>query len=162
MRKINLTQFNNLRLSIGCADKNEGVGYDLSKGWIGLDIRDMGQEIVWDLQHGIPLPDNSCMIILASQILEHFDAEEIMDVMDECWRVLQLSGVLDIRVPYISSVTAYLPFHKQQFSKDYFAFFTSPNMEHYGHKRWELSHHEIVERGNKQDLKIKMQPYGKN
>ena len=34
-----------------------GCGYKLQKGFIGIDMRNCGQDIVWDVRDGIPLPE---------------------------------------------------------------------------------------------------------
>ncbi|GAG95470.1 unnamed protein product, partial [marine sediment metagenome] len=132
-------------------------------GYVGLDKRDLGQEIIWEIQDGIPLPDNSCIEIIASHIIEHFDENETIEIMDECWRVLKPNGVLKITSPDISSSTAYIPQHKQRLTIHYFSFFTSPTLyQNYGIRPWKFLKKEVVQlRGTKRDLQVELIPEDK-
>lgn len=161
-KKITLDKLNNIKLSIGCGLKDEELDYapvPKLEEFIGIDLIDFGQEIVWDIRDGIPLPDNSCSYIWASHIFEHFDTDEIIKIMNECWRVLNTEGVLEIRSPDISSSSAYFPQHKSQLHKDYFTFFTSAFVKVYSIKIWRLTESKVYHRkGKKYDLRVIMNP----
>lgn len=163
MRKVNLKQFYNLKISIGCNEMNEVLSEDEPQpdlsDFIGMDIRDRGQEIIWDLLDGIPVPDLSCKYLWVSHILEHVGADEIEDIMDEFWRVLQVRGTLEIRSPDISSSTSLNPTHKQQLDQHYFNHFMSPSIKEYGHQRWLVVNSYVYKRvGDKRDIRVIMTP----
>lgn len=158
MRKIQLKQKPPYWLSLGCGEREENeflkdkfAPPPLHKEFIGLDERDMGQEIVWKILNGIPLPDESVKFIWASHIMEHFDNTEIMEVMEECWRVLQHKGLLEIRCPADTSTVSNMPFHKSFIHWNYFdIFFNGSRLDRYGYHSWELVEREKyhTERGD--------------
>ena len=90
-----------IRLDIGC-------GRGKQKDFVGMDVRGVdGVDIVHDLEtFPWPIPDDSCLVVLASHILEHIKPWKFMDpagrpcVMGEVWRVLKLDGQLLVSVPY--------------------------------------------------------------
>jgi len=125
-----------------------GSGRWTEDGWIGLDKSDYGQEIVWDLRWGIPLPDNSCDKVFADQILEHIQLnEDFVLVMNECLRVLKDGGVMEIHVPYYQSEVAFKdPTHCRYFTKHTFTYLEKDNKWDYGFdKRWKIISCKIVE-----------------
>ena len=76
-------------------------------GWENYDIQDLTE---WakqngyvfkqvDVTKGIPKPDNSTDIILASHFLEHVDRAEGLSFLKECFRVLKPNGLLRLAVP---------------------------------------------------------------
>ena len=77
---------------------NLGCGKDQRKGYIGLDIKDYGQEIVRDAQKGLPFQDETLDEIFTKHSLEHF--QDIRFVLDECYRCLKKGGLLNIVVPH--------------------------------------------------------------
>ena len=79
-RKLPKIDFNKeININIGCGPRNE-------IGFIGLDMRDCGQEIIWDAREGIPLPDNTVTKIWTSHFLEHLTDQENKDFFRECYR----------------------------------------------------------------------------
>ena len=156
--RIRLKQFDNLKLSLGCGKKDEADFLidvpDLSE-FVGLDERDLGQEIVWKVG-GIPLPDESCLYVWCAHFLEHFDETEILEVMDEIWRVLKKGCLLEIRVPDQSSPCSIMPYHKQIMHKNYFDIFRDPGLTDYGHKLWTIEKVEMYSTVRGNDLKIIM------
>jgi len=87
------TAFNNL--DIGCSDKCRA-------GFMGMDNRKIdGVDFVHDIEKTPwPIEDCQCYTINASHVLEHIKPWKIMDVMNEAWRVTQVGGGMDIRVPF--------------------------------------------------------------
>ena len=76
-------------------------------GWENYDIQDLSE---WakqngylfkqvDVTKGIPKPDNSVNVILASHFLEHLDRAEGANFLKECFRVLKPNGLLRLAVP---------------------------------------------------------------
>ncbi len=81
---------------------NLGCGVDYKKGWVNLDLNELGNA---DVKHDLlkfpyPFKKDEFGYILASHVLEHFYYEQICDIMNELHRILKKQGVLEIRVPY--------------------------------------------------------------
>lgn len=147
-RRVPMLKFP-INLEIGCGDAEHK-----RKDHVGLDIRDYGQDILCDVEDGIPLPDNSCLSIYASHVFEHL--ENLVFVMNECHRVLQKRGELWIIVPHISCEKAYVPSHIIQFNKYTFDFFQYPEYaKNYNGSCWEIK--EYVE-NQKKHIHVKMTP----
>ena len=104
-RKLPIIKGKSIKLDIGC-------GTVKHKGFIGIDVRDCGQEIVWDVRGGIPLPDNSVEFIWSNHVLEHFDNDELKDLFREFYRILKKGGVVQTVVPHQLDPTAYYFDHK--------------------------------------------------
>jgi predicted SAM-dependent methyltransferase len=94
-----------VRVDIGCGDKKQ-------EGYIGIDIVDCGQDIVWDVRDGIPLPDNSVDLLWTSHFIEHLSDEESEDFLIEVYRVLKPEGKTIHCLPHQSDPTAYYFDHK--------------------------------------------------
>jgi len=88
------------KLDIGCGDKP-------GEGYVGMDIRDCGQEVLWDARQGIPFPDESVDEIRSSHFMEHLKDDESIDMLQEILRVLKHKGRFYCRVPHQSHPTAY-------------------------------------------------------
>ena len=90
-----------VRLDIGC-------GRAKQDGFVGMDVREVeGVDIVHDLEtFPWPIDPDTCLVVLASHILEHIKPWKFMDpagrpcVMGEIWRVLKPDGQLLISCPY--------------------------------------------------------------
>lgn len=142
MRKVkyNNSEVPYFKLIIGC-------GNDKREGWIGMDKADYGQEIVWDLRWGIPLPDNSVEEIWADQVLEHIQMnEDYILVMNECLRVLKDGGKMEIQVPLWANEVAFKdPTHCRYFTKQSFSYLEKENGWKYGFdKKWKVESSEIL------------------
>lgn len=97
--------FKKIQLNIGCGPKSE-------KDFIGIDVRDCGQEIIWDVRQGIPFPDNSVDMIYTSHFLEHLDNDEAEDFFRENYRVLKKGGKTAHVLPHATDPTAFYFDHK--------------------------------------------------
>ena len=138
-------------LEVGCGDKDHR-----RKGYIGLDIEDYGQEIVWDVELGLPLPDNSCQHIYTSHTLEHI--EDLIGVMNDFWRVLRPNGWLHIVVPHKDHERAYIASHVRFFDKGSFKFFEYESYADEYHCRvWEIGTEGVIVNDRK-DIHVKMSP----
>lgn len=79
---------------------NFGCGPFPLPGWINVDIaRWPGVEIIWDLRHGLPFPDESCAAMFGEHVIEHMPKEDAEKLLRECHRVLQKDGVLRLSTP---------------------------------------------------------------
>lgn len=89
-----------IMLDIGC-------GGEPQAGMVGLDIRELpGVDIVHDLEEiPYPLPDDCCISILASHVLEHINPARglFVQMMNELWRIMKPKGRLLVSTPYAGS-----------------------------------------------------------
>jgi len=142
-----------INLELGCGDSK----HRLQPTWVGLDIIDYGQEVVWDMEQGLPFPDNSVEKISCSQVLEHLT--DLIGVMNECHRVLKENGELQLVVPYFENEHAFIPSHVRQFNKHTIAFFEYTDLERdYFAKPWKVNKIDV---DNKKDLYATMVPIKK-
>lgn len=88
--KIDIKQIDNIKLDLGC-------GLHKKEGFIGLDSDDCGQEIIWNLEQGIPLPDNSVSELRAFHVLEH--VEDFIFVLKEIYRVCKNGAEITAETP---------------------------------------------------------------
>jgi len=106
MNKIPHIDFNEkVNLDIGCASKTE-------KNHYGIDNRDCGQAIIWDVTNGLPFPNDSVDKIRTSHFLEHLSVDEEIEFFKEVLRVLKVKGNMENRLPHSDSRTAFYPGHK--------------------------------------------------
>ena len=90
---------NRLCLNLGCGDSPRHS--EMLDKWINLDIQDLpGVDIVRDLRRGIPMPDESYDNVLCDNVLEHFDSEDVIFLINEIDRVLKIGGTAEIVVPH--------------------------------------------------------------
>jgi len=79
---------------------NMGCGWrDFGDSWIHIDSGDydhLDYKSITDLNQ---FADNSIDLIYASHVVEYFDREEVVPLLDEWKRVLKPSGILRIAVP---------------------------------------------------------------
>ena len=73
----------------------------------------------------LPFKDKTCKIIRACHVLEHVN--DIVATMNECERVLEEDGLMQIIVPHFPSTGAIAdPTHKRFFLVDTFGYFIRP------------------------------------
>jgi predicted SAM-dependent methyltransferase len=92
------------RIDIGC-------GKYPKPGFIGIDIKDFGQDIVWDVRHGIPFPDNSLDEVYTSHFIEHLAMHEIDDFIYELIRVCKHGARVTFRCPHSDTKEALYACH---------------------------------------------------
>ena len=141
MNKINIKSFPD-KINIGCRIKK-------FEGFIGIDVNDWKQEIIWDIEKGIPLPDNSVSEIIASHLLEHIRDLEL--VMNECHRVLKPEGEMKIVCPYKRNHT---PVHVRLIEEATFEFFRD-EAELYNNLSWKIKSMTVNKRP---DIHVVMTP----
>lgn len=91
-----------IRLEIGSGPK-PGVA-----GWTTLD-QSGSCDINWDLKMSLPFPDCSISEIYTSHTLEHFTRDQIIGLLQDCYRCLKPAGSLRVCVPNASIyIKAYL------------------------------------------------------
>lgn len=131
--QIRLDKLDDLRVDIGCGAKK----MKKHQGLIGVDVVDLGQEIVWDVDRGIPLPDDSTKEVFMHHVLEHL--KDPLFVLNECWRILKKGGELEIVVPHHQQSGAYVLHHTHFFSDMSFKHLTIHGLyERYGIRQWSM------------------------
>ena len=82
-----------------------GCGFNKNAGFIGMDKREVaGVDIVHDAEFlPWPLDNESCAVVAMSHLIEHIKPWLQIDVINECWRVLEMGGILAISTPYANS-----------------------------------------------------------
>lgn len=95
-------------LNLGCGNNRlplpfvnlDSLRAQLSPGCVELAHLDYEENYVEsNLLKALPFSDASCDGILASHIVEHFDAQDAWKLLRECYRVLLPQGVLVVSVP---------------------------------------------------------------
>lgn len=79
---------------------NLGCGPYKVNGFINIDRNPRQKpDVIRDVRKGLPFDSNSVEEIRAYHFLEHFDCDEFLFVLEECYRVLVDKGTMEIRVP---------------------------------------------------------------
>jgi len=104
MRKLPKTK-GKIMLNLGC-------GSQKLKGYLGIDKKDNGQDIIWDLTQGIPFPDDSVDEVYSSHFVEHMSDDESIELFEEILRVLKKGATTHHRCPHQTHPTAYYWGHK--------------------------------------------------
>jgi SAM-dependent methyltransferase len=102
MRKLNL--------GAGNAPMADAVNHDRAKHRAEIDV-------AWDL-NVLPWPwgDGSFDLIIALSVFEHLTLD-LVQSMDECWRILAKGGQIALKVPMWNCEAAYRdPTHRWRFS----------------------------------------------
>lgn len=102
-----------IKLDLGCKNNTK-------EGFVGLDARDFGQPILWNIDNGIPLPDNSVTEVYANQFFEHLDDAQINSVVWEMHRVCVNGAKAVIQVPPDTCIQAYDIAHKSRWNEQRF------------------------------------------
>ncbi len=105
-----------------------GASHGKPNGYLGLDC-EANADLVCNLEKGIPLPDNSCGIVRAYDILEHLNP---VAIMNEIYRVLAPGGWLFISVPSTDGRGAFQdPTHISFWNSNSFWYYTNPQYQKY-------------------------------
>jgi len=88
---IRLKGFEIELLNLGCGNQKNGVG---------IDMLDFGQDIVWDLRNGIPLPNDCVKEFFTAHFLEHIARHEMYPLFNEIMRVAKPDAELLAIVPH--------------------------------------------------------------
>lgn len=98
------------KIDLGCGDKCRA-------GFVGIDIRDKGQDILWDIRQGMPLPDDSVDHFYTSHFVEHLTDEDIRSLLVDILRVCKHGSVVQIACPHCSTEEAYYHGHLSLWSE---------------------------------------------
>ena len=125
-----------IQLDIGCGENKQ-------KGFVGLDRRKLkGVDIVHDLEvFPYPLPDESCLCVIGSHIIEHIKPWLTIDFWNELWRIMKPGGQLALATPYGKSEGFVQdPTHCNPYNVASFQYFDPryPLYEIYQPSPWEL------------------------
>jgi predicted SAM-dependent methyltransferase len=134
---------------------NLGCGYLVEKDAIGIDLRDCGQDLIWDIRHGIPFADESVDMVCSSHFLEHLDADESLDLIKEIYRVLKPGGTTEHILPHAVDTKALYFGHKTLWNEDRVA--SIPKI--IGLERFKVLGNKMVERntgGAKYELAFRL------
>jgi SAM-dependent methyltransferase len=121
---------------------NLGTGDDAIAGWVNHDrLLHPGVDVAWDLrQFPWPLDDNSCDRILARDVLEHLP--DVVDFMDECWRLLRPDGVLVVQAVLAHAQERWIdPTHVRGFVPATFEYFDPERSNGNKYGRWYTERH---------------------
>lgn len=113
---------------------NIGAGNErLVDGFVTLDANPILNPDIVATVPPIPLPDESCNVILASHFLEHLTDEKVAELMAEVWRVLTPGGSLQVAVPYVQTHGAFQdPTHRSYWVPEKFLYYT-PHFDYLGY-----------------------------
>lgn len=118
-------------LNIGCGNSDYGTDrIDLYKTKTTTKV--------WDLEKGLPYPDEYFDEIYCKSVLEH--VKNLGIFADECYRVLKNGGIIWIRTDY----AGYLPFHllkNHEHNKELENHYK--NGSGFGHKQNEDAHYHL-------------------
>jgi SAM-dependent methyltransferase len=103
---------------------NLGCGYDYRAGWVNLDnckTESFNPDVLHNLNKApYPFKDNTFEYVLANNILEHLDSP--LACLEELWRISKSGAIIDIKVPYFTSWTAWGDItHKRPFTYNTFS-----------------------------------------
>lgn len=89
-----------IRLDLGC-------GKNKREGFIGVDSRDFGQDVIHDLTKVWPWEDDSVEEAHCSHFVEHLTGSERIHFVNELYRVLRKGAKATLITPHWSSTRAY-------------------------------------------------------
>ena len=81
-----------MKIHLGCGKRNFG------RDWIHVDGSDYDHIAYHDIVN-LPFVDDSIDLIYASHVLEYFDRDEVVDVLNKWKRVLKPGGKIRLAVP---------------------------------------------------------------
>jgi SAM-dependent methyltransferase len=99
-------------LNLGCGNRPLGgaVNHDRAKYYPHVDVAHDLNVRPW------PWADESFDMIVANAVFEHLRLN-LVEVCDECWRILRAGGLLHLKLPWWQSDNAYAdPTHYWQYS----------------------------------------------
>ena len=142
MKKFDLNKLKSdyagILLDIGCGGRKH------NEKFVGIDKRDLPNvDIVHDLEtFPYPLPDESCLTIIGSHIVEHIKPWLTFDLMNELWRIMMPNGQLALSTPYAGSSEYFQdPTHVNPFNQVTFQYFDPryPLYNEYRPKPWRIA-----------------------
>lgn len=105
-----------------------GGRMNAKEGFKTVDLKDA--DIVYNLNYGIPLPDNSVGVIRAMDVFEHL--HDPIQIMKECYRVLCPGGWIICQVPSTDGRGAFQdPTHRSFWNENSFFYYTDSRWAKY-------------------------------
>ncbi|GAF98332.1 unnamed protein product, partial [marine sediment metagenome] len=97
-----------IKLNLGCGLKRSGNGF------VNIDNRaEVNPDLVHDITTGLSYKDNEVDEIVAVDFIEHLERMEVLNLMDEIWRVLKHEGRFSHITPSDEGRGAWQdPYHK--------------------------------------------------
>ncbi len=86
-----------MKLHIGC-------GKRYFKGWTNLDVNTGIADMIDDAAKLTKIADDSCELVYAAHVLEHFGREETLSVLKVWYKKLKPGGILRLSVPDFAKV----------------------------------------------------------
>jgi predicted SAM-dependent methyltransferase len=84
---------------------NLGCGQNFHHAWVNVDFNSHSPLVTsYNLNEGIPFPDNSFDVVYNSHLLEHFSKEYAPVFLHECFRVLKQNGIIRVVVPDLEQI----------------------------------------------------------
>lgn len=87
---FNKSNLNKLEIGAGNLPKKEG--------FITVDLN-LRSDYPYDLRIGLPFPDSSIDFIYSEHVLEHFNYKDLLNLLEECYRVLKNNGIFSAAIP---------------------------------------------------------------
>lgn len=108
-----------------------GGGKNPKKGYINFDHSFDGSDICIDLEKSeLPINDNIIEKIYSNHFFEHLG--DIINLMNECWRVLKWGGKMEIIVPHKDCIVAWQdPTHKRYYNTQSMKYFCGEYLKKY-------------------------------
>ncbi len=105
---------------------NLGSGYRKKSGYINIDNRpETEPDLLCDIEAGLPYEDDSIGEIQCINILEHFNQDKVIFVVEEIWRVLKNNGLFYSLTPSTEGIGAFMDFnHRSYWNLGSFLYFT--------------------------------------
>jgi hypothetical protein len=86
---------------------NMGCGSRFHADWENLDFHAVDPRVrVHDLRKPTAYPDETFDVVYHSHVLEHFQKEEALPFLRECFRVLKPAGILRVAVPDLENIAS--------------------------------------------------------
>jgi predicted SAM-dependent methyltransferase len=124
-------------LNLGAGKKIVPEAVNVDRLWLpGIDWAQDLSVLPWEFQ------DGAFDKVLAFAIFEHLTID-LVEVMDECWRVLKPNGLLRVKVPHWQSEQAHNGIHRWQYNEHAFDLFDPATRngrvyDYYTHRKWVL------------------------
>ena len=122
-----------MKLYVGSAEK-------VKEGYILVDIKDFGTNIVHDMRKGYkPWKDDKIEEVWGENFLEHLTNEEAIKFLNDTWEVLiKTNGLLKLDTPSVKREAAYELPHKSYYTMRTFQELETAEQEVYGIKNWKI------------------------
>ena len=105
-----------LKLNLGC-------GYKLLDGYVNVDVVE-GADVQQDITKGLPWLDENVDEIFSESFLEHIGPDNVVNVVNDMWRVLKPGGVAHHFIPLANTVNDLAdPTHKSKWILESFRYF---------------------------------------